>query len=65
VNESPPEITTSLVDLTKVDLEAVRSMLIEQGGESVSNSPLACSLRRILREAEDPASAIAGFESSV
>ncbi|MDT3444366.1 MULTISPECIES: FxSxx-COOH cyclophane-containing RiPP peptide [unclassified Pseudofrankia] len=65
MNESPPEIVTDLVDLTKVDFERLSSTISEQAGESAPDSALAHSLRRILQEARDPASAIAGFKSSI
>ncbi|MCK9900376.1 FXSXX-COOH protein [Parafrankia colletiae] len=65
MNESPSEIVTDLVDLTEVDFEQLSSIPSHQTGETSPDSALAHALQRILREAKNPASAIAGFQSSI
>jgi FXSXX-COOH protein len=62
VNEFVSEITSDLVDLTDVDLAQFQAALSETGR---GNSALALSLRRVMREARNPASAIAGFQSTL
>ncbi len=62
MNESVSDITSDLVDLTDVDLVQFQATLSELGR---GDSALAHSLHRVLREAQQPHSTIAGFQSTL
>lgn len=55
-NLVPDDEDLALVDLTRVSLTQLSSM---------DNSAFSRSLRRVLKEADNPSEAIAGFQSSV
>jgi FXSXX-COOH protein len=56
MDEVPPDIDTSLIDLTGVDLADI---------ELLDDSTLARALQRIIRRVEHADEAVAGFDSSI